>query len=604
MELVTPELTRRQMLGALGAAAGGLVLPPAIRLPRADAATPGTQGFGAERALRAAMHVHGSWSEGLGSWDAQFTQAASGGYDLLYLTDHDMRAMALGYLTSLSGVGWDPPIRTGSLAQQAATASSGGSVRVLAESATTTAASITLPLQAKPTAFNRFRTSVSGLTIKQTIGTAKLTNGARYELVLWLSYHPARSGRPAGQYRLVYRFGGARGRWKEGSGLIGVVSAPTPVAGATQTLVPTQDIAALWPDLVAADNSSYGLSFVAKSPARGAVCDVSVRSVSFGRSRSTAAAVIADQAAMIAAYGPRFSTLAARATTETSKTLPDMNPFGTGPWFPDYSGLPSNDTLRHQAIADQVHAMGGIISWNHPFGYDTGPLLGPAERAAKRRQVFSALQAVGRFDADILEVGYNLRGQVDAPTHVALWDTFSRNGNFLTGNGTTDDHSGQGWRNLSNGFATGVWAASTAESAVVPALAAGRAFAAHPGRWPGEIDLLVDDTVPMGAVSVSTKNSRSLAIWATALPPGGRVQVVAGPVDYAGQVDPGTWVATGLAPSAFAGNVAHIALDTRRSRFFRVQVLDAAGQLVGTSNPVWLVRSNPPGGIPTARRVR
>ena len=53
------------------------------------------------------MHVHGSWSEGTGSWQAQFQQAAANGYDLLYLTDHDIRMLARGYLSSLSGVALD-----------------------------------------------------------------------------------------------------------------------------------------------------------------------------------------------------------------------------------------------------------------------------------------------------------------------------------------------------------------------------------------------------------------------------------------------------------------------------------------------------------------
>ena len=61
------ELTRRGFLGAVGA---GVLLPAAVRLPGAAAAPRALSGFGAGRALRAAMHVHGSWSEGTGSWQA------------------------------------------------------------------------------------------------------------------------------------------------------------------------------------------------------------------------------------------------------------------------------------------------------------------------------------------------------------------------------------------------------------------------------------------------------------------------------------------------------------------------------------------------------
>lgn len=595
--------SRRQVLGALGAAIGGSVLPPAVWLPRAAAAQTAVSGFGGNRALRAAMHVHGSWSEGAGSWEAQFEQAGTNGYDVLYMTDHDHRALALNYMTSLTGAAWDPAISSGTFAQKTVTVS-GGSLRLLAESAGSAAASVTLPLQQYYQAFNKFRTSISGLTITQKITKATLTNGARFEVVVPLSYHPAVAGRPAGQYQLVYRFGGAVGRWTEGNGLIGVVSAPTPPAGSTQTLVPARDVAALWPTMQAIDNASYGLSFVAKSPKRTAICDVAIASMTFSRSRSTSALVIADQQKLITAYSPRYPSLAVHASTETSRTLPDMNPFGIGPWFPYYPNLSSDSNTAHQQIADQVHAMGGVISYNHPFGYDTGPLLSPTQRDAKRRQIFHDMQAVGRFSVDILEVGYNLRGQVDAPTHIALWDTFSRNGNFLTGNGTSDDHGGQYWRTMNNGFGTGVWSTSATDPAMVAALSAGRAYVAHFGRWPGgELDLLVDGVVPMGAVSVSQKSSRALSIWAKNLPAGSAVQVIGGPVDYAGYPDPGTWVKTTLSPSAFGSNVASMSVNTSTSRFFRVQVLDSSGNVVGTSNPVWLLRSAPPGGIPPARRV-
>ena len=78
-------------------------------------------------------------------------------------------------------------------------------------------------------------------------------------------------GRPAG----------VAGRWKEGNGLTGVVGAPTPAAGSSQVLSPAQDVAAIWPDLVAIDNCFYGLSFVARSPKRTAVADVRVASVTY-----------------------------------------------------------------------------------------------------------------------------------------------------------------------------------------------------------------------------------------------------------------------------------------------------------------------------------
>lgn len=550
-----------------------------------------------------AMHVHGSWSEAVASWQAQFQQAAANGFDVLYMTDHDFRAMALGYTTSLSGAPWVIS-STGTFVQKAATVS-GGSIRLLAESSSATAgASVTMQADENSTfTRNKLRTSIAGTTMTQRITSAVLTNGARYEVIVPLSYHPASAGRPAGQYKLVYRFGGASGRWKEGNGLTGVVGAATPAAESVQVLSPAKDVAAIWPDLVAMDNCFFGLSFVARSPKRTAVADVHVASVTFSRTQNSAASVIANQAAIVAAYRSRYPAVTAYPQTELSKLLPDMNTFGMPQWLPDYSKLSTDRNTMHQQLVDQVHARGGLVSYDHPFGYGSGPELSAADQTAKRRQLFTSMNALHAFGAEILEVGYVLRGQVDAAAHIALWDTFSRNGTFLTGNGANDDHTGRGWNTLRNGFFTGIWAASRSQADLAAALRAGRAFTAHLGRYPGgELDMLVDGTVRMGAVSVSTKTSRKLAIYAANVPSGATVQLVKGPVDYAGQVDPGTSVARSFAASAFVNGVVTVSVSTSSNRFYRVQVRSSTGEIIGTGNPVWLLRQAPPSGIPGPRR--
>jgi hypothetical protein len=85
---------------------------------------------------------------------------------------------------------------------------------------------------------------------------------------------------------LVYRFGGRSARWTAQNGLVGYVRTPTPSAGSTQVLRPEQDIAALWPDMLAIDNNHYGMSFVVRSPAKGQVADVTIGSLTFTRSQS------------------------------------------------------------------------------------------------------------------------------------------------------------------------------------------------------------------------------------------------------------------------------------------------------------------------------
>jgi hypothetical protein len=556
--------------------------------------------------VRLAMHVHGSWWEGHGSWEAQFAEAASSGVDVLFMTDHDSRAVAHKYLTSLDGAAWTRS-SSGSLTRQVSTVS-GGSLRLLAESASASApASVTLAIADTPTASNKLRTSVAGHSLQHTFGTCSLTSGSWYEIRVRLSYHPSFSGRPAGEFEVRYRFGALpRTRFTEGGGLVGVVTAPTPAKGSTVTLTPETDIASLWPNMLAIDNTLYGLSFTVRSPLKGAIADVEVQRLQVLRSRSDPGHVKTDHARVVSSYATRFPGLTVRPAIEVSLYQPHMIPFGVAQSFPDYTSVTSSnrDPFYRQVVAD-AHAVGGVVSWNHPFGLSASePLLSPAERTRRRREVFQSLRNVGLYGATILEVGYTISGNVDTATHLALWDTFSRSGTWLTGNGTSDDHHGKAWRNLPNGFITGVWSASKGNTDVVAALAAGRAYFAHLGRWPGgELDLLVDDRVPMGSVSVATPTSRKLAIWARSLPSGSQVQIVEGPVDYAGSQDPGTTVVRTLSPTAFSGGVHPTSVDTAGPKFVRVQVLDSQGQIVGSSNPIWLLRQQPPTGVPTPRRA-
>lgn len=553
----------------------------------------------------AAMHVHGSWSEGPGSWQAQADRARQLGLRILFPTDHGYRALAYGYWTSMQGPSFKQST-TGSFAQEAATDDS-GTLRLLAESAnTTSAASLNMYIDDTDNKAIRekLRTSIQGTTLSPAFSDSSyLSNGAKFQIVVTLSYHTATNGRPAGTYTLVYRFGAgqAPGTAYENNGLTGVVLKPFQTGSNSPVLNLPKDVQALWPDLIAADNAFYELSFVAISPSKGAVVDVQF-SCSIARAGHTPKGVAAVQSQIATRYSTNGLTL--YPSIEAGHATTHLNLF-TDPQYIPGEALDHASTLDQycQDVVDQTHSVGGLASFNHPFGYNTGPLLSPTEQASKRRQVFSDMLAKDLYSVDILEVGYAVRGQVNMDTHLALWDTFSRRGIFVTGNGVNDDHSGLSWRYLSNGFATGIWANSAGHADLISALASGRAFTYHPGHYPGgRLDLLVDAAVPMGKASVSSKTSRSLEIEADNLPSTSTVEVVQGLIDYTGS-DPANTV-TSIPRSAFGtSGVAKVSLDTSRSTYVRVVVRDSNGKPVGASNPTYLFRSAPPGGIPAPRAV-
>jgi hypothetical protein len=592
--------SRRSVLHAGGAAALAAATS-AIWLPSSAWGGASPRSLTGTKPVRNAMHVHASWSEGNASWESQFAQAAAIGTDVLWMTDHDFRALAFQYLTSLVDIGMVNS-QTGSLAQSVA-GNTGGVVRVLAESASSSAASVSCAIEVKPAAWFQLRTSIAGQRLTASFPAARIDSGGSYDVVVLLSNHPAHGTRPAGQFELHYRFGNlASGRFVDASGIVGVVTHPTPAPGSQFTFDLTADVASLWPDMLAIDNSFVLLTFVATSPSKGTVVDVSL-SLTIARSQNTSDALIANQRTIVATYGPRYPAMAAYPSVEISRLDPHFIPFGVPQFWPDQTTISDdNHDAAYDAITSSVHAQGGLVSWNHPFGASGGPLLPAAQQVTNRRAVFASMMSDKRLGADLIEVGYTVRGMVNTQTHLDLWDTFSRQAVFLTGNGVNDDHAGLHWSTLSNGFTTGIWAKSPSQADLVSALASGRAYTHHAGKWPNaQLDLSVGGTVPMGKVSVKSVNSRPLSIFATNLPKNSLVQVVRGPVDFAGS-DPGTKVVATIKAATFAkSGLASLAISTTSSCFVRVQVRPSAGVIVGISNPIWLLRKPPAAGIPPAR---
>ena len=598
--LSTPS-RRTALKTGVGAMMGGLLVQP-LAATRASADT-----FGGSRPLVAAMHVHGSWSEQQASWEAYGPRARDANVDIVFMTDHDYRAVGDRHWENLVEV----PFRsafTGPLAQEVA-AKSGGSLRILAESSSATTqatAAMAIDDVTSRVIWERLRTSIAGQSLRPTFGRCTLTNGARFTIRVTLSTHPVFGTRPAGAFELRYRFGAglAAGRRLEGGGLTGVVTGPLPAPGATVTLDLQADVQALWPDMIAVDNGFHHLSFVASSPRSGAVADVEIVGMDFVRTGHDSDSIVRDQRLLADTYGPRYG-ITMHPAFESGRVAPHLNGFSDPQFFPDQSlnQAATRDDFCREVVAG-THQRGGLVSWNHPFGASEGLLLTPAEQSARRRQLFGSMLDKNLYGCDILEVGYPTRGQADMATHLALWDTFSRHGRFLTGNGVNDDHNARDWRSLRNGFATGIWATSPAHASLMTALAAGRAYTAHAGLWPGgQLDLRVDGTVMMGKASISSRTSRTLEVQATPLPTGSRVEVVAGPVDYAGS-DPGTKVLYSIPAASFGtSGITRRLIDTTAACFVRTQVRNSAGELIGASNPVWLLRGQPPGGVPAPRRV-
>jgi hypothetical protein len=278
--------------------------------------------------------------------------------------------------------------------------------------------------------------------------------------------------------------------------------------------------------------------------------------------------------------------------------------------MPNYQGVTPKTYpafLEHTVVPD-IHKAGGLVSYNHPFGYSFTEKLQPKLVQNQLLQAVAATMlptasAPGALGADLLEVGYPNRQGIDLNHHTALWDIMSRNGVILTGLGSNDDHWGQNWYGMLNNWFTSVWAKSTSIPDLLTALASGRAWAASLSGFRGSLDLLVDGSVPMGSVTVSSAGSRRVTAFATGIPANSSLQLIQGEVDYAGHADvtPNRKVIGHYTPADLASGAVTQQVDTSKASFVRSHILGPSGKTVALSNPVWLLRSAPRGGIPAHR---
>lgn len=554
--------------------------------------------------IRAAMHVHGCWSEGGAeygaSWAQQCAQAAANGIDVMWMTDHTHHQEALklasGFAFTEDETTWVTATSpAGSLAQVTFT---GAGVTLAAQAQlgkTPTTASLTL---AEEAACCSVRTSIAGHVLSLSYDLA--TAGASFaELRIPLSMHPATGSRPAGTYALCYRLGLPAGRHTEAGGIVGVVHVPATGRGQTLRADLTTDAAAFWPDLVPFDQCLSNLELRVVSTAPGEIVRVAFGSLTIARSSNGVADVLALERILIDRYGLRFPSVRLRASSEFSNLDPHVNFFGASDFLPtDARYQPSAWPAAVAALISEVHRRGGVTSYNHPFGPSSISLDSKEEQDRRRRTLFATLQAVRLYGTDILETGYAARGNASFVTHLALFDALCAGGLFLTANGANDNH-GAIWRNQPNGFVTGLWAPSTNDADLVAALRSGRCFLYLGGRWAAaSIDTLVDGTVPMGKVSVSPASSRTLDVATGGLPAGGRLELVLvkAHLGAGASADPPTTV-TDLG----SARTARVRVTTTEDVVVRVQVRDGHGVLVASSNPTWLLRAAPPGGIPPAR---
>jgi hypothetical protein len=553
------------------------------------------------RPISMAMHIHGPFSEGIASFEAHLEQARRTGVDVIWWTDHDFRVAAHDHRRAVhfdavsepeGTLAWDWAPRTeGSLAASEAQFvdsphSPDDPARALRLSATGGDAAGGIFWYAG-TAWNfTYSTCIADTTLEIDVLPELVGPGASFLLQMDLSFHPERAGRPAGNYQLRYRVGGVTGPAHVAQGLLGVVDIPAePGAWRRLTLDLVADVRALWPDLVAEDNSLRNLRVGVSAPAATPVSAV-VDRLLFHRARRQGQAGEELRREVLARYDAEYADIAHYRGYEISLTR-HLNWYGGDQALPVFPSPPirDNDPVLTRSMVDWLHSHGGLVCWNHPMDVET------------RESLAALMIEQDNLGTDLVEIGRE-------PLADQLWvmDVAARNAVVFTAVGSSDDHGGRDWLTQEDRWITYVWAGSTGKRDLIEALRRGRAWFTDLAVYRGSLDLRVRGRSAMGSVLCTPARVVPVEVVATNLPADGTVEVVVGVVDRAGTADlaPATRV-TVLQPVLFETGSYTLPVATGSGVYVRTQVRRVDGTLIGASNPLWLLRDRPGWPVPPAR---
>jgi hypothetical protein len=595
-------LTRRTVISAAAASVAATGLGASTQLGSdASAGESVTATWPRLRPVSMAMHIHGPFSEGIGSFEAHLNQARLTDVDVTWWTDHDFRVAAHDHRRAVHFDGASEPedgldftwaqrlegaveAPTAEFVEQPHSPDDPGRALRLTATGGGDAGGILWYLG---TAWNfTYSTCIADTTLDLDVYPEP---GAVALLQVELSYHPARGGRPAGTYVLRYLFdGGVTEPRHTADGIRGTVELPAE-AGRWQRFTRrlVDDVRAVWPDLVAEDNSLRNLRVGVAAPAGATASAVFDRLLFHRAQRGQAGEDL--RAAVLDRYREEYADVTHHRAYEISMVR-HLNWYGGDQTMPSFPSPPlrDNDPGLTASMIDFLHAHGGVVCWNHPMDVEG------------RDSLAALMIERNNLGADLVEIGRD-------PLNDLLWvfDVAARNAIFFTAIGASDDHAGRNWLDQEERWLTYAWAASTARGDLVEALRRGRAWFTDPVRYRGELNLTVLGLPAMGSVLVTRLPLIPVTITATDLPADATVEVITGKVDRAGVADlnPATTVRA-LRPVLFNPGPYLLPLTTKGGVYVRTQVRGADGAVIAVSNPFWVLPEAPPGnGVPDARRL-
>lgn len=604
-----------------------LLLPAAVPLvlpgPAASGAVP-------EQAYSVQLHTHASLSENNGSMEWHADKASDAGVDVIWWTDHDWRVTQTGYTEryDFENCVWDgrkfvePDLSFEERWWEVTFQTPDHAKSVVDSLAYEGAKSLRMEAAYAGGPFQRLDLSQTGSRHQNRYSLA-----TRYRLrfaVFPQQLDPADnkfvfelllSERPGEWPRLRYVLGSMDG---EGVGAIPLTWVPGQWnAYDLDVLADVQNLlSAFGADSIRAqDNSTFEthVSLESRNGARGIVFLDDVR---YESDAALAGEPLLDwQDAANAYYRLQYPGVDYLVGSEISryKAQPHLNAYVPGHVLVDYTGTVFSDSLYY--AVDQVHALGGLVSYNHPWGIGIYGNLAetPAQKAARILTMKRGLLRCRALRCDLLEVGYRWRHGIDLAGHLDLWDCLTGNALFLTGVGVTDSHGSTpfyGWApwqpsaTYENNYVTWLWAEGVTAPELLAPMSAGKAYFGDPYRWQGEMEVGTSDGFPMGRVILTDKAAEDVIVRVTNVPPTVSVRLRQAEIreDPPAEYTTVNWLRDEILNGAVVGGVFQdtVAVDVSLPSFVRVEVKNGT-QEWAFSNPVILVREVPADGVAAPR---
>ncbi len=565
-----------------------------------------------------ALHVHGSLSEGTSTMLNHVEQAELGGFDGVWFTDHMTRQATWGYPLvvpldgSLQGSPLPAPISQSSV--QLLQGGANPNILTLSYSSSSPAVGTkNLRVKAKTTAQSGNGYRWSTLEVKGFDRSQRLSMLAEPELSAWvrLTHLSGTAG-----FAIRMKLSGVQNGTEDGElrslellpnnftapapqpGVVRLAIQSLPMNQWTQISVKPHQYAALFPG-GSMDMSLIEAELIFYSRQGGEV-RVDLDHITLARSGLAEASMYQGARAVLDAMPPSpvFTKVGAEVdgpwdqqilSTSSRDHLIALFPGTTPVYYPFNAGTPA--ALNYpQSGVDLIHQSGGAAILGHIFGaaqnsnttISTGTMNTLADRVVQNEA----------WSADGIEIGYPHRGR-PIEDFVAVWDDLSDDEVYITGIGSSDQHSMLPWAQWNNRWGTWIVAPNDGDQELVDAVKAGDCFFGDPYRLDPDGMLYIEDDsgrYRMGDVVPDITNGREdLRITVAGALNNSTVKVISN----------GSVIETRTVGSSGATSFVK-KKKMNAGDWVRVELRDNQGRLYAMSNPIYFIHQN---ATPPAHRA-